>query len=198
MPTGQYERKYCEVACIQCAATVRVRNGHKGKMCLRCRLLNSVKEKNGCWEWTGAVGPNTGYGMILLSSAHREEIAAQGDTRKGRTYSAHKLSYMLFKGPVNAGQLVCHACDNRLCINPDHLFLGSHQENMDDCKAKGRWGIKTEPDGPQLTDDEVRAIRADARPRRVVAMEYNRTLKTISRIRLKQVYANVPDAESVS
>lgn len=88
------------------------------------RLLARTPEadESGCWPWTGPVG-NSGYGVIGYAKQSR--------------LSAHRLSYLLFKG--DAGRLlVMHRCDNRRCINPDHLTLGTHSDNTADMIAKGR------------------------------------------------------------
>lgn len=79
------------------------------------------KTESGCWEFTGAL--RSGYGAIKF---------------KGKTCGAHRVSYEISFGEIPEGMLVCHKCDNPKCINPDHLFLGTYSENMQDCKVKNR------------------------------------------------------------
>lgn len=80
-----------------------------------------VVDENGCWNWTRAT--NKGYGVVNAMN---------------RTFGAHRVSYELSIGPIPDGRSVCHRCDNPACINPEHLWLGSHAENMEDMKVKGR------------------------------------------------------------
>lgn len=79
-------------------------------------------KKTGCWNWT-RVKNSDGYGCVWW---------------KGKLWLSHRLAFELKVKPIPPGQFVCHICDHRDCINPDHLFLGTNTDNMRDCSAKGR------------------------------------------------------------
>lgn len=76
----------------------------------------------GCWDWTAGLFSN-GYGQF----------------RKGNLkLKAHRVAYMITFGSIPSGKLVCHHCDNKRCVNPSHLFIGTHKDNAQDREKKGR------------------------------------------------------------
>ena len=125
------------------------------------RFFAKVTKGPSCWEWTGS-DSGTGYGKIRV-----------GCTMK----RAHRVSYEIHCGEVPEGFLVCHSCDNRRCVNPEHLFLGTQADNIADMFAKGRKITK-------LSQSDALAIRsAVGVSQRHLAERYGVTQQHISNIR---------------
>lgn len=145
---------------------------------------------NGCWLWIGGHGAR-GYPHFYA---------------KGKTLLAHRVSWELHRGPIPKGLDVCHNCptgDNPLCVNPDHLFLGTHTENMLDMLRKGRrrcWGEKART--AKLSESQVSEIRSRWRSGSVnqqeLAIEYGVRQTTISRIVLGQSWKHLPNGHQSS
>lgn len=89
-----------------------------------------------CWNWIGAMDGEPRDGGNPRGRYGR--FAIDGYSKVG----AHRASYLLFKGEIPAGMQVCHSCDNQACVNPDHLWIGTLQQNMDDQVAKGRNAVR--------------------------------------------------------
>jgi len=117
---------------------------------LRARVwLRVRRRKTGCWEWVGSKG--TG----------RQKAPQYGRVKvKGRLVSVHRLVWEWFNGPVPKGLCVLHKCDNPNCVNPRHLFVGTHQDNTVDALDKGRMVPPPMPASTRLrADGMVRCCR---------------------------------------
>lgn len=88
----------------------------------RFRFMNYVNKSENCWEWNGN-NRGKGYGRFGLNKKH---------------YQAHRLSFYISTGRDPGDFLVCHKCDNRKCVRPEHLFLGDESDNSRDCVIKNR------------------------------------------------------------
>lgn len=101
-----------------------------------------VGEDNECWEWTGSC--SHGYGGFYAAS---------------RKIQAHRVSWVIHtRADIPKGTEVCHTCDNRPCVNPKHLFLGTRRDNVLDCLHKGRLSIGEKSGSAKLSDDDVDLI----------------------------------------
>lgn len=138
--------------------------------------------ESGCWIWIGSLAAD-GYG----------EYSAGRRNPKGRPPKAHRYSYARAYGPIPAGQCVCHRCDVPLCVNPQHLFLGTPLENNTDKVRKARHVHGRRVHTAKLTESQVLEIRAAKGTIASIAEQYGVTDTNVSMIRLgrtwKQVHA---------
>jgi len=151
---------------------------------------NITLTSGGCHEWAGFREKN-GYGRTRY---------------QGQNMLAHRFAWTVHHGPIPAGKLVCHKCDNPPCCNPDHLFLGSHKANTRDAMAKGRLEANLSDLAVitrfrrhrKLTDAQVDEIRASAEKLTVIAKRLGVTPACISQIRNgTRKYAPVRPAPAV-
>lgn len=183
-------RRQCTKPCANCGAFVqRVRDTYCSYRCrglhlrrpIEDRLWEKVDKTANCWLWQGSRS-NFGHGYIALGG--------RGDGRIG----VHHLSYALHIGPVPDGLWVLHRCDVPHCVNPDHLFVGTQQDNVNDMLSKGRHARGSDKSGAKLNDDAVRAIRvllADGVMKTEIGRRFNVTDTIIRRIERGQAWGHV-------
>jgi hypothetical protein len=134
----------------------------------------------GCWIWTGGTRPNS---KGVLYPRHWTDDA--------KSIGAHRFSFELTNGAIPQGMYVCHKCDMPLCVNPDHLFIGSHQDNMRDMVAKKRSFIgrgENKKGRAKLTNKQADQVRKMSMSNSKIAAMFGVSATTIARIKRKESY----------
>lgn len=139
-----------------------------------------------CWLWTAALD-GRGYGVISTGGMD------------GHLERAHRVSYRLYVGPIPDGMLVCHSCDVRSCVRPDHLWLGTQSDNCMDAYRKGRnWSRGVRGSALRrghITEADIPIIRlrcANGETQQAVADAFGVRQTTISQIVRRKSWAHVP------
>jgi hypothetical protein len=166
-------------------------DGVDPEMLRRFLAVAEIGPPDTCWLWPGCDVGSNGYGTIMISY---------------RRYPAHRLSWMLFRGEIQANLLVLHECDTPKCVNPRHLFLGTNADNSKDMVAKGRQAAgdrsstRLHPElvkrgerhhHAKLTEADVRAIRAASGKLREIGDCYGITKGTVWGIRHGKAWTHI-------
>ena len=146
------------------------------------RFWEKVKKTHHCWPWIGST--RHGYGQIYHDG--KQEVAS-------------RISWRLHFGVIPDGMFVLHHCDNRACVNPDHLFLGTQRDNLADMRCKGRGFVLSSRRGSEhgmakLNERQVRAIRdllASGRKGKELARQYGVTPTLISFIKNRKNWSHI-------
>lgn len=121
---------------------------------------NSVRDANGCWIWQQALNKD-GYGCKGYN---------------GKWYLAHRLAWEAVNGTIPEGMRVCHKCDVTSCVNPDHLFIGTQQDNMKDAASKRRISSQ------RIYDEDIqdiRSLRSEGQTLQQIADRYSVTMQAV-------------------
>lgn len=130
-----------------------------------------------CWDWTACRFTTTGYGCFAF---------------RGKNCGAHRVAWVLTNGEIPPGLYVCHRCDNPVCVNPSHLFLGTPGDNLRDMAAKGRGGRPT-----KLDHSAVMEMRRAGLSQRAIAKALGVTQPCVSQF-LRGLRRSQPDSYTLS
>lgn len=138
--------------------------------------VDKTSNTNGCWEYQGLQHP-FGYGRF---------------TNKGRTYLAHRLSFILHNGEITSKDILLHACDNPKCVNPNHLSVGTRSLNAQDRTQKGRSVRGEQISNSRFTDQDILAIRSSTDSISKIAKQYQTGYGHIWAIRKRILWKHLP------
>lgn len=138
------------------------------------RFTDKIKKTKTCWLWTGCLAD--GYGKFSLT---------------GKMVRAHRFAYELWVGPIPEGQIVRHTCHVRACVNPDHLVLGTHQDNMDDRGVADRQARGEVQGSSILTKEQVVEIYTSHGTTVEIANNFNVAQNTVWCIRNNKTWLHV-------
>lgn len=147
---------------------------------LQERFLERVSKTENCWIWNGSV--SKGYGRMKVDN---------------KVYSAHRLSFKLFKGKIPKNRIICHTCDNPKCVNPEHLYAGTPQTNSDDKFYRGRQRynppcLKGEDNGfSKLDTKTIHKIRNEKGAPKDIAEKFGLSLSHVRRIISRESWGHV-------
>ena len=139
------------------------------------RFWRKVKKTEGCWRWTGETN-GKGYGRIVQERNH-----------KAKNFLAHRVSWIIHYGSIPDGLCVCHKCDIRSCVNPDHLFLGTVKDNAQDMVRKNRNAVflGERCGSSKCNDSQVIQMREEYANGTIIAKiakEYNLSFRATAKI----------------
>lgn len=141
----------------------------------------ALHPETGCWEWAGTVAAH-GYGVFHSNYSGKYWQAL-----------AHRVSWELHNGEIPAGMDVCHSCDNTRCVNLDHLFLGTHTDNMQDASKKGRLWDRSGDKNPRAILNaekafEIRWLSASGWKQKKLATDYGVSVGTIQKVMSQEIW----------
>lgn len=177
--------QYSCTSCTFCACSFCPMSPASKYCSLECKVVSGVHIRafDECWLWTRSVSPGApghggGYANVKFQHGH---------------YKPHRVMWEIMNGPIPDGLCVLHRCDRPSCCNPNHLWLGTVQDNNRDCETKKRrTRARGERNGfSKLTQEDILAIRSSTLPVGTLAFRYNVHFATIYRIRNRESWRHL-------
>jgi hypothetical protein len=138
------------------------------------KKIDSISNSNNCWEWTASL--SGGYGQFKVDK---------------KQFPAHRWSAQYLAGLSINNMVVCHKCDNPKCVNPEHLFVGNHQDNMTDMVNKKRHMHGVNHYKTKITENDVRYIRSSTKSGYQLAKDFNVTEQHIGHIKNYRTWKHI-------
>lgn len=170
-PRGEGTRRAGE--CLSVGAVVKISQADVKRFSAKYERISDKK----CWNWIAGLN-HYGYGHFMLR--HPKRMAR-----------AHRVAYQIYKGRIAKGKMVLHTCDNRACVNPKHLVVGTQLDNMQHCLRRQRFSVGVRHWRAKLTPRKVRSIRKDMRKHAVIGALYGVSASTISDIKRFRYWVHV-------
>lgn len=149
-----------------------------GEAQMKIERMSIPEPNSGCWLWEGNVArERKPYGRVRFQK---------------RTWAAHRLSYTAYKGPIPGSLWVLHKCDNPACVNPDHLFLGDSDTNVEDRDRKGRQSQGFKHPNSKFTLADINYIRRSRARTLTLATRFSVQWDVIDSIKKGKSYKSVP------
>lgn len=139
------------------------------------RFWSKVNKTDTCWLWLGCK-IKSGYGQSVWN---------------GKVQNAHRVAYQLARGEIPAGMFVCHHCDVKVCVNPDHLFLGTPKQNSEDACKKGLHRKGSSHGASKLKETDVKEILTSTESSRVLGKRFGVDHMVILRIKRRVAWRHV-------
>ena len=187
-----YRIRSCDY-CQKIFQPVTSRHKHCTPECRFRSILAPFQGVKECWNWPLSIMHATGYGQFTVFTKPKPIVT-----------NAHRFAYTCYIGPIPKGLFVCHHCDNRRCVNPEHLFIGSPADNVADMMSKGRRRQGHVWSGPnhhfakdpslayhKLSPETVRAIRVATGTLRALAQQFGVGSSTIGAIRRRESWKHL-------
>ena len=127
----------------------------------------------------------------IISPYHKNRDGYALKSYKGKMYRHHRLVYEQEHGPIPKGMVIMHTCDNPPCINPEHLRLGTHQDNIADCVNKGRQPRGVINAKAKLTEQQILDIRNSTAKAKDLAIDYEVTKGHIYKIKSRRFWKHI-------